>query len=357
MTIIKLLALFIFKGEFMELAGKIEKVVQSLPVKLTQEEIGNIAPDIFAGISTLDIPKDISDKLTQPVKMEDIEIKPTGEIYLSHVRYRKMLNDAFGMGNWSLRPLGGFVKTGSVVCREYALYIKGKYAASAIGEQNYIESNAQMTWSDACEATKSNVIMRCCKDLGIGLEMWDKKFVVKFQKEFCVQVWRKPKQGKENKPQWRLKESEPFFDETGIVDPNKKQVPASTGAYSPKQEQPATLPHLEEPCISAGAIGMITGIRKETKTNRKTKQEFVVFHIKLDNNIEYTASGADAESTMNFANDARKNGLKVTLKTKGDTYNTITEIDTVEPDFSDPVKEARNNEMIEDDINSEPLPF
>ena len=316
-------------------------------------EIGNIAPDIFAGISTLDIPKDISDKLTQPVRMEDIEIKPTGEIYLSHVRYRKMLNDAFGMGNWSLRPLGGFVKTGSVVCREYALYIKGKYAASAIGEQNYIESNAQMTWSDACEATKSNVIMRCCKDLGIGLEMWDKKFVVKFQKEFCVQVWRKPKQGKENKPQWRLKESEPFFDETGIVDPNKKQVPAPPEAYSPKQEQSSAT------VMSDGAMGMVVSINRETKENRKTKEKFVLYKIKLDNNIhdEYTASGKDAESIMNFANDARKNGLKVTLKTKGDTYNTITEIDTVEPDFSDPVKEARNNEMIEDDINSEPLPF
>ena len=46
MTIIKLLALFIFKGEFMELAGKIEKVVQSLPVKLTQEEIVECAKSL-----------------------------------------------------------------------------------------------------------------------------------------------------------------------------------------------------------------------------------------------------------------------------------------------------------------------
>ena len=186
-------------------------------------EIGTTAAEVFVGISMLDISRDISDKLLLPVKVEEVEIKPTGEIYLSHVRYRRMLNEAFGMGNWALRPLGGFVKTGNIVCREYALYIRGKYAASAIGEQAYLESNAMMTWSDACEATKSNVIMRCCKDLGIGLEMWDKKFVEKFKKDFCCQVWRK----ETKKPQWRLIESNPFFDETGIVDPTKKQVPAT----------------------------------------------------------------------------------------------------------------------------------
>ena len=36
------------------------------------------------------------------------------------------------------------------------------------------------------------------------------------------------------------------------------------------------------------------------------------------------AKGAEIRNIA-FANDARKNGLKVTLKTKGDTYNTITE--------------------------------
>ena len=339
-----------------DVSGILDKHTGEMLAKLESVEIGTISPEIFTGISTLDIPKEVSDKLTQPVRMEAIEIKPTGEIYLSHVRYRKMLNDAFGMGNWSLRPLGGFVKTGSVVCREYALYIKGKYAASAIGEQNYIEYNAQMTWSDACEATKSNVIMRCCKDLGIGLEMWDKKFVVKFQKEFCVQVWRKPKPGKENKPQWRLKESEPFFDETGIVDPQKKQVSTQQESSAPKQEQE----NAANTALPEETSGMIIGMRKETKTNRTTKSEFVVYHIKLDNNVEYTASGKNAEDTMNFANDARKNGLKVTLKTKGDTYNTITGIDTVDPDFSDPGKfglSAQNENPEQDDIKETDIKF
>lgn len=202
---------------------------------LAKIEIGTITPEIFIGISTLDISKEISDKLTASVPLDGIEIKPTGQIYLCHIQYRRMLNDAFGMGNWALRPLGGFQRTIKtkrrgeqneedtiIVCREYALYIRGKYASSAIGEQEYIESNDMMSASDACEGTESNAIMRCCKKLGIGLEMWDKKFVAKFIKDYCVQVWRKGK----SKPQYRLKDAEPWFDETGIMgskEPNPEQ--------------------------------------------------------------------------------------------------------------------------------------
>lgn len=319
-----------------------DKIVNSntgeILAKSESVEIGTIAPEIFVGISTLDIPRDISDKLTQPARTEDIEIKPTGEIYLSHVRYRKMLNDAFGMGNWSLRPLGGFVKTGSVVCREYALYIKGKYAASAIGEQNYIESNAQMTWSDACEATKSNVIMRCCKDLGIGLEMWDRKFVEKFKKEYCVSVWRKGKPGQTPKPQWRLKESEPFFDETGIIDPTKKQGPTPTTHSEAVNNNPDEV------------ITSILAINKRNKQVKATGKEFHVYEITGEENKIYTASGKDMEAMMMIAKSAASGGLKAKIKTKGDRYNTITSIDTGDPDFSDPAVQ-------EDGINHEPIPF
>ena len=332
----------------MDVSEVVNKHTGEILAKSETVEIGTIAPEIFTGISTLDISKEISDKLTASVPLDGIEIKPTGQIYLCHIQYRRMLNDAFGMGNWALRPLGGFQKTIKtkrkgelneeetiIVCREYALYIRGKYASSAIGEQEYIESNDMMSASDACEGAESNAIMRCCKKLGIGLEMWDRKFISKFLKDYCVQVWRKGK----SKPQYRLKDAEPWFDETGIVDPDKKQetVPSPSGPPAQQQEKPNTANEV---------IGIVEEIQKETKTNRTTKAQFVVYHIKL-NNVEYTASGEKAESIMNFANDARKNGLKVSIKTKGDKYNTITEIDTIEPDFSVP----KNISLEQGDIN------
>ena len=345
-----------------DVSGILDKHTGEMLTKPEPVEIGTIAPEIFVGISTLDISKDVSDRLTQPVKMEDIEIKPTGEIYLSHVRYRKMLNDAFGMGNWSLRPLGGFVKTGSVVCREYALYIKGKYAASAIGEQNYIENNAQMTWSDACEATKSNVIMRCCKDLGIGLEMWDKKFVVKFLKDFCVQVWRKPKPNKENKPQWRLKESEPFFDETGIVDPSKKQVsrPEQYTESSVDVPDKPTLPYGGNTVVGILDVTVSTGESADKKTGKM--KPWTKYHIKTTDSSNYTTFDKKIAEAGKAAKEGGY-GVIITTEQKGQYVN-ITGIERLPepesenlPDYSDPVKESRNNEMIEDDIDEADIKF
>ena len=313
-------------------------------------EIGTIAPEIFTGISTLDISKDISDKLTASVPLDGIEIKPTGQIYLCHIQYRRMLNDAFGMGNWALRPLGGFQRTIKtkrkgeqneedtiIVCREYALYVRGKYASSAIGEQEYIESNDLMSASDACEGTESNAIMRCCKKLGMGLEMWDKKFVNKFIKEYCVQVWRKGK----SKPQYRLKDGEPWFDETGVVDPNKKQVPAQ-----PEPQIQRTEAKHEQPYNGQPVVGIKSVTSKDGNTNGKAWIKYFITTSEgetlptFDRKIAVLAEKAQAEDF----------GVIITKETKGKYTNIIGMERMPEPDFSDPKVPA-------DDINHEEIPF
>lgn len=120
------------------------------------------------------------------------------------------------------------------------------------------------------------------------------------------------------------------FTPAPVID-TQKQMP------TPKPMEPKQT--IAEKSDVQTSIGHVIAINKETKTNRKTNQQFVVYKIKLDNNCEYTASGKNAESIMNLANTARKDGLKVSIKTKGDEYNTITEIDTVEPDLGD-IKET-----------------
>ena len=290
-----------------ETSGKDYLVQPTYLVQTTQ--------DIFYGISMLNISQEVSDKLMSPVKEEDIEIKPTGQIYLCHIRYRKMLNDAFGMGNWALRPLAGFVKTGDTVCREYALYVKGMYAASAIGEQEYVASNPMMTWSDACEATKSNAIMRCCKDLGIALELWDKKYVEKFIKEYCVQVWRKGK----SKPQWRLKTAERFFDETGIVTGkpgNIQPEPAATVETKLHKQELSNAVDNTPLIVTIKDVTMITGLNKDTG------KMWTKYHIKTD-------TGEDLPTfDKKIADEAKKAkegayGVILKLKTKGKYKNII----------------------------------
>ena len=330
-------------------------------------EIGTIAPEIFVGISTLDISKEISDKLTQAIPLDGIEIKPTGQIYLCHIQYRRMLNDAFGMGNWALRPLGGFQRTvkkkkqgeeeAIIVCREYALYIRGKYASSAIGEQEYIESNDMMSASDACEGTESNAIMRCCKKLGIGLEMWDKKFVAKFIKEYCVQVWRKVK----SKPQWRLKESEPFFDETGIIDPTKKQIPVTEKKQTqfdepgPAEIQQNKIITIIEKITSKPGVGKD---KKDKEGNVIPGKPYTRYTIYGEGNIKYSTFD---KALAGGAKTAKEAGLKVSIVTKGDEYNSIVSLNLLEPDFSDPAasQNPESSDLLseQDDINQEALPF
>ena len=206
--------------------------------------------------------------------------------------------------------------------------------------------------------------MRCCKDLGIGLEMWDRKFVERFKKEFCVQVWRKGKPGQTPKSQWRLKESEPFFDETGIVDPTKKQVPTPTTHSEAVNNNPEVFTGQHDHTGNDGLNEVITSIlaiNKRTMQAKATGKEFHVYEITGEENKIYTASGKEMETIMMVAKSAASGGIKAKIKTKGDKYNTITHIDTLEPDFRDPAasQNPESSDLLseQDDINQDEIPF
>ena len=59
-----------------------------------------------------------------------------------------------------------------MVTREYMLYCHGRFVAQAMGEHTYYSRNS-LQYGKACEAAKSNALMRCCKDLGIASSLWD----------------------------------------------------------------------------------------------------------------------------------------------------------------------------------------
>ena len=274
----------------------------------------------YEGISILAVTEKQSEILLEPVTISEIEIKPTGEIYMCHIQHRRRLNAAFGIGQWALKPVGNFIKTSKTnygktsqtVCREYALYIAGTFAASAIGEATYIEENQQMTWSDACEATKSNALMRCCKDVGIGLEMWDRKFSEQFKKDNCVQVWRKGAQ----KPQWRLKTSEPFYDETN--------------SGQPTSGKPATKTPQSTASETTQVKTNIVSVNKETKKN-KAGHDFVCYRLHdKDGNVYNTTK----EEFVTLSKSAKGAGLEILLTHKNDAYKTIDNIEIIEPDLN-----------------------
>lgn len=81
----------------------------------------------FHGLSTEAFPKEAAEILLQPIPNEDIEVKPDGVLYLPEIKYRRILNKAFGPGGWGLAPRSETIVTAKAVTREYALVVLGRY--------------------------------------------------------------------------------------------------------------------------------------------------------------------------------------------------------------------------------------
>jgi hypothetical protein len=123
----------------------------------------------FHGLSTQPFSDEAAKVLTAPLDTNDVEIKPDGIIYLPEIKYRRILNRAFGPGGWGLAPRSETTISPKSVSREYALVCHGRLVSVARGEQDYFDPAGIATATEGC---KSNALMRCCKDLGIASELW-----------------------------------------------------------------------------------------------------------------------------------------------------------------------------------------
>ncbi|KND01137.1 uncharacterized protein SPPG_04228 [Spizellomyces punctatus DAOM BR117] len=155
------------------------------------------------GLSFEPFPPEISEILLAPIKEADIEITPDGLLYLPEIKYRRILNRAFGPGGWGLIPRGPHTVTNKTISREYALFCLGRFVAQARGEQDYFSDDKLPT---CAEGAKSNALMRCCKDLGIASELWDPIFIEQFKASHCVQLPTVSGYSNTRKLLWRRKD-------------------------------------------------------------------------------------------------------------------------------------------------------
>lgn len=81
----------------------------------------------YHGLSNEAFSSDASAILLAPLNQDDIEIKPDGILYLPEIKYRRILNKAFGPGAWGLAPRGETIVTAKSVTREYALLVHGRF--------------------------------------------------------------------------------------------------------------------------------------------------------------------------------------------------------------------------------------
>ena len=142
----------------------------------------------LGGLSETKFTQDERDALIAPMADDDLDILPTGEVYPPQIVIRGRLNRVVGPGAWGLRPCSKATQLGNTLIQSWALMIRGNVVAFATGESDYHPANARMSWATAIEAAKSNALVRCCKDIGIGAECWDKRKIAKFKTAHCVSV-------------------------------------------------------------------------------------------------------------------------------------------------------------------------
>ncbi|EMD89152.1 hypothetical protein COCC4DRAFT_138443 [Bipolaris maydis ATCC 48331] len=140
----------------------------------------------YHGLGSVSFTPEQSEALLAPVTQDDVEVKPDGILYLPEIKYRRILNKAFGPGGWGLAPRGESIVTGKLVTREYGLIVQGRLVSIARGEQQYFDPDGIPTATEGC---KSNALMRCCKDLGIASELWDPRFIREFTSKMTKEVW------------------------------------------------------------------------------------------------------------------------------------------------------------------------
>ena len=172
----------------------------------------------FHGLSTEAFSPEAAKALLAPLEPDEIEVKPDGILYLPEIKYRRILNQAFGPGGWGLAPRGETIVTAKAVTREYALVALGRYAVMshcsrsvlknatnhivyrlvsvARGEQDYFSPEGITT---AVEGCKSTALRRCCKDLGVASELWDPRFIRKFMAQHVKEVFAEHQVSKKRK--------------------------------------------------------------------------------------------------------------------------------------------------------------
>lgn len=299
-----------------DVVGTIASPVESRALDARHVSDQTLRRALLDDIGTLKLTQGQRAKLAVAVATPEIAaIKPTGEVYVPGVHYRRLLNDVFGPAGWGLRPLSELkldmrddAKRGrSIMFREYALVVRSKVVSCAIGEAEYHPSNARLTWGDAAESVRTNALTRLCKDLGIYSEAWEPQWTARFRREHCVQVWieksARSSDDDNKRPQWRRLDADPFYGEAQPTDdsPNRERWYRQRSGENPMKpkthfEQPGTrMSAPNQPATTQTVVGSLSPVGSAETEKRQlvvacrevSRHGADVFSIKTNSGATY----------------------------------------------------------------------
>jgi hypothetical protein len=188
--------------------------------------------------------------LLKPVDLAELDVLPTGEVYMSAVHVRRRLWAAFGVGAFGQRPRSMPKQQGSTVMQLWELVILGRSVDTTWGEAEYHEDNVRMSYASALEAAKSNALTRSCKVLGVGSECWDRKFCADYLATHAVKVHRHKVKDPRYAWQWRRLHAPSFYDEDAVAEDMPRDVIATwhaSRAEQPRVEAQPSAADLDKP--------------------------------------------------------------------------------------------------------------
>lgn len=187
----------------MSAAGSTELVKSNgAPPAVGAQPTGQIMPVYFQGFegtAVAPFPDEARAVLAERVDPRDVEIRPDGIVYMSGVWYRRQLTRAFGAGAWSIVPRGPARTMGDLIVYHGALIILGRFVAEAVGE---CATRFGMTYASALEGARTDCLTRCCKDLGLATELWDKTWREAWVRDCAFQDGVDSK----GKPKWKKRD-------------------------------------------------------------------------------------------------------------------------------------------------------
>ncbi len=209
--------------------------------------IGSVLPiQFYEGAGELFLDQEQTEKLmtVQDCPEEEIDVRPDGLIYVRHGWYERRLTEIFGPGGWAMVPATNIQMEQSTQ-KIYCIWVlrcrgadgKTCFVGQAVGWAQWMDNNPRANKADSFEVTRSDAIVKIVakSSLGIGSNLWDKRFSRAWRNKNCVQVKIKTYKGVET--QWRRKDEEPYDNEIGIETPQRATAPAPQS--EPSVQSPA----------------------------------------------------------------------------------------------------------------------
>lgn len=148
--------------------------------------------------------------LTSDPTDAEIDVLPTGELYVPHQHIRARLNAAIGAGMWRMVELGDPVLGGTEVIWRWRLEFANGWSASTVGHAKYNKDNPRGSYGDALETCKSDALVRAVKDLGFGTVLLNRQWKEGWRSQHCRLVYRV----QTNSLHWRRNDTIPWEDES-----------------------------------------------------------------------------------------------------------------------------------------------